>query len=189
MQSVGEMVVASGFWITLNSFAREHSRTGFERKGYLFLSIPSAYQRNGRTLQFSGGIPEILTERKTQKKRNAESEGTFFFKDGVECLTVMIMLTSFDSLKIDVFFLLVITCFFVAFWCLSVRARRQGNVDRPATQWWFFVAALIGSSLFLACRVRWWLGLVPLLPLVLFSLLLQPCAKGVLLGEQKRDLK
>ena len=189
MQSVGEMVVASGFWITLNSFAREHSRTGFERKGYLFLSIPSAYQRNGRTLQFSGGIREILTERKTQKKRNAESEGTFFFKDGVECLTVMIMLTSFASLKMDLVFFLVIAGCFVAFWILSVRARRQTDVDRPAKQWWFFVAALIGSSVFLSCRVRWWLGFVSLLPLALFSMLLRPHAKDVLPRERQRDSK
>ena len=151
----------------------------------IFLSIPSAGQRNGGAIRFSRN-PERAHN---HGARNAKTERTHFFKDGVECLTVMIMLASFDSLKIDVFFLLVITGCFVAFWGLSVRARRQGNLDRPTKQWWFFVAALIGSSLFLACRVRWWLGFVPLLPLVLFSLLLRPCAKGVLLGEQKRDPK
>lgn len=189
MRTVAEMVVASGFWITLNSFAREHSRTGFKRKGDLFFehTISSSEKRNNPSVQrwHSGNF-----DRKDNKKiRECGNRRNVFFKDGVECLTVMIMLTSFDSLKTDLVFFLVIAGCFVAFRVLSVRARRQADVDRPAKQWWFFVAALIGSSVFLACRVRWWLGLVPLLPLVLFSLLLRPRAKDALPREQQRDLK
>lgn len=104
-------------------------------------------------------------------------------------MTVIIMLTSFDSLKTDLVFFLAIAFCFVAFWVLSARARRRTDVDHPGKQWWFFVAALTGSGVFLACRVRWWLGLVPLLPLVLFWLLLRPHAKDVRSPEQQRDSK
>ncbi len=99
------------------------------------------------------------------------------------------MLNTFDSMKIDILFLFLITSCFVAFWVLSVRARRNAGVDRPGKQWWLFVVALIGSGVFLACRVRWWLGLAPLLPLVLFSLLLRPHAKDVFFRQQRRDSK
>ena len=151
----------------------------------IFLSIPSAGQRNGGAIRFSRN-PERAHN---HGARNAKTERTHFFKDGVECLTVMIMLASFASLKMDLVFFLVIAGCFVAFWILSVRARRQTDVDRPAKQWWFFVAALIGSSVFLSCRVRWWLGFVPLLPLALFSMLLRPHAKDVLPRERQRDSK
>lgn len=135
-----------------------------------------------------GAAPENRINRRSEIEKGRNRKNVFF-KDGVECLTVMIMLTSFDSLKTDLVFLLGITGCFVVFWVLSMRARRRTDVDRPAKQWWFFVAALIGSGVFLACRVRWWLGLVPLLPLVLFSLLLRSRANDILSREQQRDSK
>jgi hypothetical protein len=81
----------------------------------------------------------------------------------------MMIVNIFDSIRSDVICFFAIASIFLVSFAFSLRVRR-GAADSLKTHaaLGLFAVALLASGVFLALRVRWWMGLVPLIPLPLF---------------------